>query len=133
MSSTRRAGWLSLGLAALAFGGLEVANHGPWALVLLIAFLIAPDLAFFVGLNQARAMSPGQLPPVAVPWYNAAHRVWVPVLLLAVYTVSPLTWAPLFAAGLGWLAHIALDRSLGYGLRGAAGFQRHGAGVGAPA
>ena len=60
-----------------------------------------------------------------MPWYNAAHRVWVPVLLLAVYTVSPLTWAPLFAAGLGWLAHIAVDRACGYGLRSAAGFQRH--------
>ena len=126
LAAARRTGWLSLGLAALAFGGLEVANHGPWALALLVLFLIAPDLAFFVGLKQARELAPGQLPPVAVPWYNAAHRAWVPVLLLAVYAVSPLTWAPLFAAGLGWLAHIALDRSMGYGLRGAAGFQRHG-------
>lgn len=127
LATARRTGWLGLGLAALAFGGLEVANHGPWALALLIALLVAPDLTFFMGLKQARETEPGQLPPVAVPWYNAAHRAWVPVLLLAVYTVSPLTWAPLFAAGLGWLAHIALDRSMGYGLRSAAGFQRHGA------
>ncbi len=127
LAAARRTGWLGLGLAALAFGGLEVANHGPWALALLIAFLFAPDLTFLAGLKQARAMEPGQLPPVAVPWYNAAHRAWVPLLLLVVYAVSPLTWAPLFAAGLGWLAHIALDRSLGYGLRSAAGFQRHGA------
>ena len=130
LAAARRTGWLSLGLAALAFGGLEVANHGPWALALLILFVIAPDLTFLAGLKQAREMEPGQLPPVAVPWYNAAHRAWVPVLLLAAYTVSPLTWAPLFAAGLGWLAHIALDRSMGYGLRSAAGFQRHGAGPG---
>jgi hypothetical protein len=127
LATARRTGWLGLGLAALAFGGLEVANHGPWALALLIALLVAPDLTFFMGLKQARQTEPGQLPPGAVPWYNAAHRAWVPVLLLAVYTVSPLTWAPLFAAGLGWLAHIALDRSMGYGLRSAAGFQRHGA------
>ena len=127
LAAARRAGWLSAGLAALAFGGLEVANHGPWALALLIVFVIAPDLTFFAGLKQAPEMERGQLPPVAVPWYNAAHRAWVPMLLLAVYAVSPLTWAPLFAAALGWLAHIALDRSMGYGLRSAAGFQRHGA------
>ena len=124
--AARRAGWLGTGLAALAFGGLEVANHGPWALAGLIAFLIAPDLTFLAGLKQAKAMEPGQLPPVAVPWYNAAHRAWVPVLLLVAYTVSPLGWAPLFAAGLGWLAHIAIDRAAGYGLRSATGFQRHG-------
>ena len=132
LAAARRTGWLGLGLAALAFGGLEVANHGPWALALLILFLIAPDLAFFVGLKQAREMERGQLPPVAVPWYNAAHRAWGPALLLVAYAVSPLTWALLFAAGLGWLAHIALDRSMGYGLRSAAGFQRHGTPAGAP-
>lgn len=127
LSAARRAAWLGAGLAALAFGGLEVANHGPWALAGLIAFVIAPDLTFLVGLRQAKAMEPGQLPPVAVPWYNAAHRAWVPVLLLVAYTVSPLSWAPLFAAGLGWLAHIAIDRAAGFGLRSATGFQRPGA------
>ena len=43
LAAARRTGWLSLGLAALAFGGLEVANHGPWALALLVLFVIAPD------------------------------------------------------------------------------------------
>jgi len=127
LAAGRRAGWLGLGLAALALGGLEVANHGPWALALLITFVIAPDLTFLVGLGQAGQMQPGQLPPVAVPWYNAAHRVGGPVLLLAIFAVTPLGWAPLFAAGLGWLAHVAIDRAMGYGLRTAAGFQRHGA------
>ena len=28
----------------------------------------------------------------------------------------------------GWLAHIALDRAMGFGLRTADGFQRHGHG-----
>ena len=108
--AARRTGWLGAGLAALVFGGLEVANHGPWALAGLITFAIAPDLTFLKGLGQASQMQPGQLPPAAVPWYNAAHRPWV----------------PLFAAGLGWLAHIALDRAMGFGLRTTDGFQRHG-------
>src|ERR1700761_8580445 len=124
--AARRAGWLGAGLAALAFGGLEVANHGPWALAGLITFAIAPDLTFLKGLGQASQMQPGQLPPAAVPWYNAAHRPWVPALLLVAYAVTPLTWAPLFAAGLGWLAHIALDRAMGFGLRTTDGFQRQG-------
>jgi hypothetical protein len=130
LTAGRRAGWLGLGLTALALGGLEVANHGPWALALLIAFVIAPDLTFLVGLGQARQLQPGQLPPAAVPWYNAAHRVWGPALVLVIFAVTPLSWAPLFAAGLGWLAHVAIDRAMGYGLRNAAGFQRHGAAAG---
>ena len=124
--AARRTGWLGAGLAALVFGGLEVANHGPWALAGLITFAIAPDLTFLKGLGQASQMQPGQLPPAAVPWYNAAHRPWVPALLLVAYAVTPLTWAPLFAAGLGWLAHIALDRAMGFGLRTTDGFQRQG-------
>jgi Domain of unknown function (DUF4260) len=32
--------------------------------------------------------------------------------------------AALFTGGLAWLAHVALDRALGYGLRGRDGFQR---------
>jgi hypothetical protein len=36
----------------------------------------------------------------------------------------PWFWAPVFAALLGWLAHIALDRAAGYGLRSADGSLR---------
>ena len=126
--AARRAGWLGAGLASLALGGLEVVNHGPWALAGLITSAIAPDLTFLKGMGQASQMEPGQLPAVAVPWYNAAHRPWVPALLLVTCVVIPLSWAPLFAAGLGWLAHIALDRAMGFGLRTADGFQRDGHG-----
>jgi membrane-bound metal-dependent hydrolase YbcI (DUF457 family) len=127
----RRAGWLGIGLGALAIGGLAAASHGPWTLAALIALVIAPDLTFLVGMGQARQMAPGQLPPAAVPWYNAAHRPWLPALLLVVCAAISLSGAwwgpltPLFAGGLGWLAHIAIDRAVGYGLRSPAGFQRH--------
>src|ERR1700749_4091908 len=115
--AARRTGWLGGGLAALVFGGLEVANHGPWVLAGLITFAIAPDLTFLKGLGQASQMHPGQLPPAAVPWYNADHPPWVPSMWLVAYAMTPRTWAPLFATVRGWLAQIALDRAMGFGLR----------------
>jgi len=127
-AAARRAGWLLLGLFCVGFAILESVNHGLPALLMAAGFAIAPDLAMLVGARTAHSLQRGQLPPAAVPWYNAAHRAWVPLLLLVAYSVSPLNWAPLFAAGLGWLAHIAIDRAAGFGLRDAAGFQRDAAG-----
>lgn len=123
-AAARRTGWLLLGLFCIGLAILEIVNHGPEALGMAAGFAIAPDLAMLVGASGARSLQHGQLAPAAVPWYNAVHRAWVPLLLLVVYSVSPLTWAPLFAGGLGWLAHIAIDRAAGFGLRDAAGFQR---------
>jgi hypothetical protein len=46
----------------------------------------------------------------------------VPAILIA---VAILLQAPgWLAGGLAWTAHIAIDRSLGFGLRTAQGFQR---------
>ena len=124
LAAARRAGWLALGLFCVGFAILESVNHGLLALLLAVGFAIAPDLAMLVGVRTAHSLRRGQLPPAAVPWYNAVHRAWVPLLLLVACTVSPLDWAPLFAGGLGWLAHIAIDRAAGFGLRDPAGFQR---------
>ncbi|WP_225987106.1 DUF4260 family protein [Streptomyces spectabilis] len=74
--------------------------------------------------SEAPRTARGQLPPRAVPYYNAAHRALVPLALLVVHTVAPLTWPPVFAALCGWLAHISYDRAFGYGLRTKEGFQR---------
>lgn len=119
----RRAAWLGLGLFCGGFAVLEAVNHGMGALAMAAGFAIAPDLTMLIGARQRS--QPGQLAPRAVPWYNAAHRAWMPLLLLAVSVVPPLGSAALFAGGLGWLAHIAIDRAAGFGLRNAAGFQRH--------
>lgn len=64
-----------LGLFLLAFAIFEAVKHGGWAVPLLLAGLIGPDLTFFT-------------------------------------------------LGLAWLAHICLDRALGYGLRTREGAQR---------
>ncbi|MEW2530307.1 DUF4260 family protein [Streptomyces sp. NPDC047071] len=119
-----RFGWFAGALFWTAFAVLEGVNHGWPAATAALLFALAPDLALFVGLSEAPRTARGQLPPRAVPYYNAAHRALVPLALLVVYTAVPLTWPPVPAALCGWLAHISYDRAFGYGLRTKEGFQR---------
>ncbi|MDX3312276.1 DUF4260 family protein [Streptomyces sp. NPDC054884] len=125
LRGVRRAAWLASALFWSAFAILEAMNHGWLAGSLAFAFLIVADLAFLVGLDAAPRMAKGQLPPRAVPYYNAMHRAVVPLALMVLYTFGPFpAWPPLFAALCGWLAHISYDRAFGYGLRTKEGFQR---------
>jgi hypothetical protein len=118
---TRRLAWLALGLAAATLTVVQVGGHGTGALALAVALAIAPDLTMLIG--HGRTLARGQLAPTAVPFYNAAHRLWGPLGLLAAGAVWPGS-AVLLAGGLAWLAHVGLDRGLGFGLRTPAGFQR---------
>ena len=122
----RRAAWSAGALFWTAFAVLEGVNHGWLAALAALAFFIAPDLTFLVGLRGSGTVEHGRLQPRAVPYYNAAHRALVPFALMVLYTVAPITWAPIFAALCGWMAHIALDRAFGYGLRTKEGRQRPG-------
>ena len=117
-----RVAWAALAVFLLAFIVLEVINHGGSALVSALLSLIAPDLTMFIG---ARSAGNGKLSPKAVPYYNVVHRPWIPLAVLVVYSVGGLgDWVPIFTAGLGWLAHVALDRAFGYGLRERDGSRR---------
>lgn len=110
-----RVAWAALATFLLAFIALEVIKHGSSALISALALLIAPDLTMLIG---ARTAGDGKLSPKAVPFYNVMHRPWLPLALLVIYSVGALgDWVPLFTAGLGWLAHVAVDRAFGYGLR----------------
>ncbi len=107
-------GLLATGLAI----AVVVTQHTSWWQ--LVAFAIAPDLALVFGAGPG--LERGRLHPRAVPLYNAVHRLWVPAILIALMVVlqSP-GW---LAGGLAWIAHIAFDRTLGFGLRSPEGFQR---------
>ena len=90
---------------------------GTWFWILLVL----PDLiGFGPTMFMRRPERRGALPPVAVPFYNVAHTftvpmaAWIAILLLAQGDPWPL---------LGWLIHIAVDRTLGFGLRAADGTQ----------
>ncbi|WP_433177706.1 DUF4260 family protein [Actinoallomurus sp. CA-150999] len=116
-----RIGWLALALFFTAFAVLEVVNHGVLALITALLLAIAPDLTMLIGASEA---GHGRLSPRAVPYYNAVHRFWVPFVLLVAWIFAPVGGPPVFAAGLGWLAHIAYDRAFGYGLRDRDGRRR---------
>jgi hypothetical protein len=134
----RRLAWLVAGIALRGFAVYEVVVHELGALPIVV-FLILPDLAFLIGLGQPHQR--GQLPGRAVPLYNLAHRPATPVVVIAVALVwllavrllvqDPVAFEaaraiPLvvYVAGITWLAHIALDRAAGFGLRTADGWQR---------
>jgi hypothetical protein len=82
---------------------------GSWW-VYLILFLV-PDLSFAAYLAGPK---PGAI------IYNAAHSYMVPVTLMTTGfgMDSPLT----LSIALIWMAHIGIDRALGYGLKYEAGF-----------
>ncbi|MCX4860723.1 DUF4260 family protein [Streptomyces canus] len=124
LAVVRRTAWSAGALFWSAFAVLEAVNHGWLAGTLALTFFVLPDLTFLVALDEAPRMAKGQLPSRAVPYYNAMHRALVPLALMALYAVGPITVPALFAALCGWLAHISYDRAFGYGLRTKEGFQR---------
>ena len=115
----KKAAHLLVGVLAAALAVAAVATqHASWWQLVVLA--IAPDLALVYG--AAPGLARGQIHNRAVPVYNAVHRFWAPAFLVA---VSLLLASPAWlAGGLAWIAHIAFDRSLGFGLRSAEGFQR---------
>ncbi|MGH3103140.1 MAG: DUF4260 family protein [Gaiellaceae bacterium] len=107
---------LALGLLAVVVSQLVDDATGWWQLAV---FGLGPDVALLFGAGAGLAR--GQLHPRAVPLYNALHRFWGPLVLDAAAVAAGL---PLGFAALAWGFHIAIDRSLGYGLRTPDGFQR---------
>ncbi|WP_295522984.1 DUF4260 family protein [uncultured Pseudacidovorax sp.] len=96
------------GAALLVFAMLAYAQLAPAQWGRFAALLLLPDLAMLGYLAG---------PALGARAYNAAHSLIGPVLLaaagLALPAQAPLFW-PLAAI---WLAHIGLDRMLGYGLK----------------
>ena len=79
---------------------------------LFAALFLVPDLAllgYLLGRRQGAAM------------YNAAHATIGPAVLIAAGALgnSPLA----LDIGLIWMAHVGLDRALGFGLKYASGFR----------
>jgi hypothetical protein len=122
--AARRATWIAWSAFLLAFAILEGINHGPAAWGALVGGMVAPDLTFFAAAGAHEPVSRGQLPRKAVPFYNTAHRTWIPLALAAAYSVAPLSVPALFTFLLAWMLHIAVDSIAGYNLRDKDGFIR---------
>ena len=98
------------GLAVLAAAAsLYAFIGGSWLLFALL--LLAPDLAM-IGYRFG--------PVVGAAAYNAVHAYLAPAALGAVGLA--LDAPTMQALALIWVAHIGLDRALGYGLKYATGF-----------
>src|SRR5712691_11747873 len=108
-----RCGYALLAASPLACALFEAVQHstGWWQLG---AFGLGPDLALLCGAGAGLAR--GQLHPRAVPLYNGLHRFWGPLALVVAASLAALPLGYL-VGGLAWACHIALDRTLGYGLR----------------
>ncbi len=98
--------WLRLEAAVVLVGSLVAfsTTREQWWLVPLLLFL--PDLLMVGYLGGTR---------LGAHLYNLAHATPLPalVVLLGWWQDRPL----LLALGLVWLAHIGMDRLLGYGLK----------------
>jgi hypothetical protein len=77
-----------------------------YSLLLLAVLFLAPDLSF-VGLAAGQRAG-------AVA-YDTAHTYVGPILLASLSLIAE--WSTGVQLGLIWLAHIGIDRALGYGLR----------------
>ncbi|MDR0360983.1 MAG: DUF4260 family protein [bacterium] len=113
-----------LGVVALALAVTAGLRGGPLAWLLLVVFLAGPDLTMLI--HDSRPTVKGQMSPRAVPYYNAAHRLWAATALLVAgaFLLAAIGLVPVMVGGLAWFGHVAIDRALGFGLRAPEGFQR---------
>ncbi|MDX8476933.1 DUF4260 domain-containing protein [Mesorhizobium sp. VK24D] len=99
--------WGAAAVAAMLF--YKMIGISWWLFALLI---LAPDLSMLGYLAGPR---------IGAVAYNALHILIAPIALalVGILFAGPVTTA----VALIWIAHIAIDRSLGYGLKLPTGFQ----------
>lgn len=119
VSLVQRLAWAILGAGLV--GPMVAVDGWHWW---FFGLAVAPDLPLFFGGGMGLAR--GQLHPRAVPAYNLTHSVAGPAAALALGLLAMTAGIgdAVLLIGLGWGAHIALDRTCGYGLRTPQGFQR---------
>ena len=98
--------------AALGLGAVALYAAGGHSWLAFAALFLAPDLGIAAYLGGPR---------VGATVYNALHWTAPALALAALGWALPLSGA--FAVALVWLAHIGLDRALGYGFKYGSGFR----------
>lgn len=97
---------------AVFLGAIAVYAHLGGSALLFIVLLFAPDVSMIGYLRDTR---------LGAITYNSVHTYAVPLLLLGAAFVAG--WSSGVLLALIWLAHIGLDRTVGYGLKYAADFK----------
>jgi hypothetical protein len=97
--------------AALAAAAIILFPHTGCSWWLFAALILAPDLSMAGYLAGPR---------IGAGAYNAVHTTLAPIALgLVAFELNRRT---VLAIAIIWLAHIGIDRALGYGLKYASGF-----------
>jgi hypothetical protein len=99
------------GLAAFG-GALALYLHLDYSVLALVLLFLVPDLSF-------AAYAAG--PKIGAVTYDAVHTSAFPIALGAVGAITG--ESTLVQVALIWLAHIGIDRALGYGLKYPTGFK----------
>ena len=107
--------WAVLAVLLLTLLIVICVHRGWGAAALSVAFGAMPDLAL-IGAFAGR----GRLKPNRVGLYNLLHAVPLALIVASLGGVLGAlgvdAWM-LTVAGIAWIAHIAVDRACGYGLR----------------
>lgn len=117
MTYTRLA-WTLGAIALLIVAVFEGIGAGWAGAGIILFFAVMPDVSL-IGAFAGR----GILKPERVRLYNLLHQAWIPAALFFVGGTVAFLWEmraiglPVFWAGMGWLLHIAVDRTFGFGLR----------------
>lgn len=98
--------------AALLGAALFFYSHLGFAWSPFLILLLGPDLAFIPYMFNRK---------IGTAVYNALHTVTLPLALSAVSVATG--WSLGIQLALIWLAHIGMDRTLGYGLKYADSFR----------
>lgn len=102
-----RAEWLAIFVAGIV-GWLAMGGHPVW----LLPLLLAPDLSMLGYLGGPR---------LGAFTYDAVHNIVLGIGLLLVGWLAAI--APLALTGTIVVAHVGMDRTLGYGLKLPTGFR----------
>lgn len=121
--------WTVLAVVLVGFAIFESVKYGWVAGGVVLCWILAPDITLVGAFDVSRK---GFLRSSRVRAYNIAHTPWWPLAVMAIAIIAPLPplgfglrgGLELFLVGLSWLAHIAVDRAFGYGLRAADGSVR---------
>src|SRR5215212_2790351 len=102
--------WIVPGLAVAIVGSRTDSNLT--AIAVMVAFGIAPHLAFLAGIGQPHPA--GQMAPRARAVFNAMHMPIVPAAIIAL-NVTGVIPTLLFVGATAWLGHIVVGWGIGDG------------------